>query len=139
MRKIITFILALLVLTGCSQSSDYSGNYGIAVRDGYSYLIVSWEYPDEKNYDINTSLIDVSNFGKYIDETIEHRGKGLEIQKIEGAFGFTKRFVKIEPLYIHEQDVKKASRKKIQMSIKDDEGNVYDVELKYSGDIKYVE
>ena len=38
-----------------------------------------------------------------------------------------------------EQDVKKASRKKIQMSIKDDEGNVYDVELKYSGDIKYVE
>ena len=43
MRKIITFVLALVVLTGCSQSSDYSGKYGIAVRDGYSYLIVSWE------------------------------------------------------------------------------------------------
>ena len=50
MRKIITFILALVVLTGCSQSSDYYGNYGIAVRDGYAYLIISWEYPDEKDY-----------------------------------------------------------------------------------------
>ena len=139
MKKIIVCFVSLFMLFGCAKESGYVGRYGLVERDGYAYLVASWEYPDEKNYDISTHEIDTSNFGKYIDESIKHEGSGIPINYLAGVFGYTKSFMKIEPLKMNVADFSKAKYKKITLTIQDDEGSIYEVTLKYDASIKVEE
>ena len=144
MKKLISLflLLTMLLLTGCGDNdgADYSGSYALLTKEGYTYLVIHWEYPEDKqdDFDIDTAEFDLTNLESYIDPNMEHKGPGLILNSLLGNLGYNKAYMAIRTIKIDAEEVPSLTRKgiKIYMTIQDKAGTEYTVRLKYNKDIK---
>ena len=135
MKKLLTIILAALLLVGCgaSDNSTHTGSYTLLKKGEAANLVVHWEFPDP-NFQYTSYEIDTTNFNTYIDESLSTNNTGVNLNNLLGTLGFNKAFLSAKPIQISHSNVDKILKNKINiyLNMTDDQGNNYKVKLKYN-------
>ena len=139
MKKLLTLLFSLLLLTGCVSSDDshYNGSYTLLKKGNCGNLVIHWEYPDS-DFQYTSYDIDLTNFEPYIDESLSANGPGVNLNNLLGTLGYNRSFLSVTPIKITHENMDKIMKKKlnIYLNITDQQGEIYKVKLKYNKNIK---
>lgn len=140
MKKIWNILLVIVLgfaLFACdNEEYDYEGRYALIRNENSTSIVVVWEYPDDEMV-VKDSDVDFTNLESYISDEYLGSGSGPILNNLLGTLGFNRKFLRILPIGIQQNDIDKIIRKKIcvYLNVMLEDGNSYRIKLKYDDSI----